>query len=345
MRIFFYVIFCFLFFCSCNVNNKKESSKSVERISVNPIFLTNELLSNLPGTLLVYEKEIAWLNHSSLEGFVSIFDKQTGDEITSFGRIGEGPEEVFTPQLAKGVNNSIIVYDLNSYKVLFYSLDSLLNGNKMLFNVEKWEEMQQKLRLIQVDSTSYVLFGTEDNKPFLFLNNNNKSYFGHYPIKHSDEISNRMSIFQGVVSYNSHKQYLLYSVGGMSYLALYEYANGMFNQKWEKHLSEVEYTITNNKMKITKTPKYAPTALCLTKDYIVTIERDKENATPLPPKKTKGRDFSRAPQTLFVYDYDMNLLKIVNLGLPVLSVASDDLNNDVFFIGADPELCLGKCAI
>lgn len=344
MKRFLYIILLFLF-CSCTISNKKNSNKEIERISETPIILSDNLLSNLPGMLLVYEKEIVWLNYSSLDGFISIFDKQTGEEITSFGRIGEGPQEIFTPKITKGWNNEVIAYDLNSSKVLFYSLDTLLNGNKRVPKVKKMKEMKQKLRLIQVDDTSYVLFGTEDKMPFLLLNNGNESYFGNYPIKNSDEISNKMTVFQGAISYNPYNQYLLYSVGEMSYMSLYEYVNGMFSLKWEKHFSEVEYTITNNKMKITKTPEYVATLLCMTKDYIVTIDRDKENESPLPPKKTKGRDFSRAPQSLFVYDYDMNLLKIVNFGLPILSVASDGLSNEVFFIGVNPEFCIGKYSI
>ncbi|MFQ7087864.1 MAG: hypothetical protein ACLRTD_26045 [Bacteroides sp.] len=57
----------------------------------------------------------------------------------------------------------------------------------------------------------------------------------------------------------------------------------------------------------------------MTKDYIVTLERDRE-VDPLD-ERTVGRNASK-PRTVFVYDYDGKLLKIVNLGMPV-RIAAD----------------------
>jgi hypothetical protein len=50
--------------------------------------------------------------------------------------------------------------------------------------------------------------------------------------------------------------------------------------------------------------------MALTKDFIVTIQRDYED-DPTDESKV-GRDIGKLPQTLFVYDYDGNLLKTIN---------------------------------
>ena len=47
--------------------------------------------------------------------------------------------------------------------------------------------------------------------------------------------------------------------------------------------------------------------MALTKDFIVAIQRDYEE-DPTDESRV-GRDIGKLPQTLFVYDYDGNLLK------------------------------------
>jgi len=78
----------------------------------------------------------------------------------------------------------------------------------------------------------------------------------------------------------------------------------------------------------------------MTKDYIVTLERDRE-VDPLD-ERTVGRNASKCPRTVFVYDYDGKLLKIVNLGMPVMRIAADGRSNAQYVIGVNPDFALAK---
>lgn len=94
---------------------------------------------------------------------------------------------------------------------------------------------------------------------------------------------------------------------------------------------------------IRDTPRYAPTAIAITKDYIVSIERDEErpSASLHSNRSTDGgRRFSKATPTVFVYDYDLNLLKIVDVGMPVFRIAADCWSNEVYLIGVNPDFCI-----
>lgn len=51
---------------------------------------------------------------------------------------------------------------------------------------------------------------------------------------------------------------------------------------------------------------------------------------------------SKCPHTVFLYDYDGNLVKIVDLGIPVMRIAADCQDNVLYAIGADPDYILVK---
>ena len=78
----------------------------------------------------------------------------------------------------------------------------------------------------------------------------------------------------------------------------------------------------------------------MSKDYIITLERDRDR-DPID-ESTVGRDVSKCPHTVFLYDYDGNLVKIVDLGIPVMRIAADCQDNVLYAIGADPDYILVK---
>ena len=46
---------------------------------------------------------------------------------------------------------------------------------------------------------------------------------------------------------------------------------------------------------------------------------------------------STLPRSLFVYDYDLNLIKIINMPFPLLRLCGDFDSDDCYIIGANPE--------
>ena len=78
----------------------------------------------------------------------------------------------------------------------------------------------------------------------------------------------------------------------------------------------------------------------MSKDYIIALQRD-YTVDDMDERKV-GRDVSKCPRTVFLYDYDGNLRKIVDLGIPVMRIAADHRSNVLYAIGADPEYLLVK---
>lgn len=320
-----------------------EKPKEIERINLSPTILVDSLLNDMPGSILVYENELIWKKHSRQDGFIHIFDKTTGKEKITFGNIKDGTTEIMTPRLIKGKERELLIYDLGGNKILFFQLDSILKGNNEPLDIMFIDNCSISDMII-VSEKSYLILDNSASRPFLFLSSDEKYYVGHHPVEIPDGVD-KTYIFDGTISYNPYNGYLLHNVGRMSYLSLYKYSNKIFKQKWEKVLSKVNYKIVNNKLKASRPLKDTPGSTTLTKDYIVTIERDSINKKKYPKKEGEIRKFSKAPNTLFIYDYDWNLLKIIDIDLPILRLASDGLSNEVFFIGVNPEFCIGKCII
>lgn len=226
---------------------------------------------------------------------------------------------------------------------MFVSLDSLdadEQGRRKVIDLEQCFFGLNTMLFVNGKSV-FVEPGSEN--PFLLLSDSSSQPFGSYPLREL-AIDNRFEVFQGVETHNPYNGKLLHSIGQLSYMALYRWTGEQFVLEKDTSLSEVDYTYTANQVVINKTPRYAPTAIAMTKDYIVSIERDKESASIQPVRGGSGnggRPFQKAPHHVFVYDDEFRLVKIVDVGMPVFRIASDYISNRIFLIGVNPDFCIG----
>lgn len=77
--------------------------------------------------------------------------------------------------------------------------------------------------------------------------------------------------------------------------------------------------------------------------YIITLERDRE--TDPMDETTVRRDISKCPRTVFLYDYTGRLLKIVDVGMPIMRIAANRNSNVLYMIGGNPDYVLAKCEL
>lgn len=102
-----------------------------------------------------------------------------------------------------------------------------------------------------------------------------------------------------------------------------------------KLLTEVkgkfDYSVSSGgEFKRSRDSKEGPRELTLTLDYIVTVDRDL--SIDQTDENEVGRDPMKLPHTVFIYDYEGNLLKIANLGFPVVRITADTKNNTLYAI-------------
>lgn len=334
--IFIFITVLILCMACQNKNNH------IERVDIKFETITDSLFSRLPGKLILCDPYLVWQSGFATDTFLYIVDIKEKKEIGKMGIIGRGDKEFTTPVLGQTFGNKILVYDDNIAKQAFYSIDSLLQGKEPFTRLPEMP-VSGCTQLIQMDDSTFVTLQPDQKQPFQIIKNN-KSYssFGEQPIK--EDIYNGYDIFQGALVFDPYNQTLLYSARRFPYLALYEKEEDSFKLKWEKKFP-VRYSVKDRKLTLDKENKSGLSTIIMVKDYIVTLEKDEQTA-PIVKKPTSGiRDLSQLPYTMFLYDYDFNLKKIINLNMPLLRITGNSLSNTVYLIGLDGSYSIVKCEV
>lgn len=308
---------------------------NLERIDIEFSTVYDSIESRMPGQLLVNSQYAIWTDPFNSENQAHIVDLKTNKEIGELINIGNGPEDFLTPGFCISTTNNLIVYDMNNNKMGSYSLDNIKNNKNPLVSIAT-KQTKDITKIIETDNNSFVSFNPNAQFPFQVEDGD---YFGKFPF--TEDVKNKYNISQGNIAYNPQNKYFIYSSMDLPYIAAYKKENSNFKLIWEKK-EGVDYTIIENELIPNKKRKGAA-ELALTKDYIVTLQRDYQNDPT--DETTVGRDFNKIPQTLFLYDYKSNLKKIVHLHTPILRIAADTKSNTVYAIVINPDFTLVKCEL
>lgn len=289
----------------------------------------------MPGELIFSGKYLLWTDPFHSDKFVHIIDHKTGEEVNSIIDVGEGPQEFRTPDLFLVEKNKLFVYDSNSGKTALLSIEKAVNKENPFIEFGK-KNMSGITRGIALNNNEFLFFYPGKSLPFSLERSTNQTFFGKLPIE--SDVENGFNVFQGVVVYHLTKQKIVYATFNFPYMAVYEKCGDTFCLKKEK-LRNADYSIKNNEFFYHGEEK-GVREMCLLRDYIVTLERDRTVDTT--DERKVGRDFTKLPHTVFLYDYALNLKKIINLGMPVLRLASDPSTNTLYTIGVNPDFVLMK---
>lgn len=318
----YYKIIFFLLLLSCSDNN----SKNVDRIEVTYQIIVDSIMTRMPGILLINNDRIIMEDPFDANGFAKIYSNK-GVFLGSFGVLGKGNGEFITPDIVNYTKDCIVVRDLN-------------RDNTVIYSTQLLDTIETKIKhttmgvtnLAYMDDNKYITTNSSDSGGMfkLFLDNKSIYEFGDFP--YGNEFINKHSINQGRIFYNRETKQIIYSSFSIPYFAVYQY-DGQFTKKTDKLLGDVSYSKKDKKFEIEDMTESPITEYTITRNYIVGIQRTKEDEANLPPKKRGENSLSRLPQTLFIYDYDLNLLKILDLHMPILRVAGDIYNDNLYMIG------------
>ena len=323
---------CLLTFIAC-----KSSSTEIERLTLSPSStIQDSLFTQLPGSLILCNNYLVWEDPFNPNYFLHVVDINAKKEIGTMGLIGRGPKEFITPLSISSIGNKIFTYDLNQNKQAYYSIDSML-ANKDPFILLPPLPIEDCLDIVQIAEGEFISTHPQNEQLFQWIHQDSTvSFFGKSPIK--EKLKDYYNSRQGTLFYNPYNQKLIYSASLFPYIALYEKEGNNFQLKWEKVSSKNFYEIKNGDIHFIEEAQ-VPHEIILTKDYIITLE--KEENTPTPTKRTAGiRDLSQVPNTIFVYDYDFNLKKIIDMGMPILCIETKGNSNTIYAVGIDLDFCI-----
>ena len=308
-----------------------EESK-VERVEAKYELLSDDVLTRMPGNLLLADDYLVWTDPFTTDYFVHVHKVSDGTKVGVMGKQGQGPGEFITPMVSQlSCNRNIRTVDANGKTRGYLSIDSLLNGKNPLVCFKDERESE----LYKIDDGTFVGY-TEDKEPFYLkadVNESGVKNFGDYPIA---DVKQHLG---GTLVYNHERAVLLFASFEMPYLALFQKTEKGFSKEWATKADGSYYDIENGRIKFDR-KRAGIFEVGLSKDYIICLQRD--YAEDDMDERKVGRDVSKCPHTVFLYDYEGNLQKIVNLGIPVMRIAADHRSNVLYAIGADPEYVLVK---
>ena len=327
-------IYCYLFaaFVLCGCTGEKK--QNVEYISATHEVLDDDIMTTMPGTILIAGDFLVWENPFARDYFVHVHEKSSGNKVGVMGKVGEGPREFITGSISNScVGNRIFAEDINGNTVGFLSIDSLVQGKDAFVQLTE-DEKTSRPKLTEYVKDLYIGW-TEDGDEHYFkaILNGKEVKFGNYPIPQVKEhVSNEMA-------YNRERGVLANVCSRFPYLALYKNDGETFSLVCERKSDGSEYEIRNGKIVFDRKVG-GIFELCMSKDYIIALQRDRTKDDM--DESTVGRNVSKCPHHVFLYDYEGNLVKIVDLGIPVMRIAAEEKDNTLYAIGANPEYVLMK---
>lgn len=327
--------------CSCGA----PQDNRVERISVEASIITDSIHSSLPGAMILINDYVVWQDVFASGKFLHVLDLNTQKEVGILGEKGQGPKEFSSPNVSKAFNNRILVFDYNTKRQAFFSLENLLSGKDYYTSIPNNIKVKLKdnFRIIEFEENQFVTL--RPGSDYLLEHWNKRRYysFGPFPIPESLCKRDRSDFFQGNIAYNSDLNKLVYSSYDFPYLAIYTKRGKYFKLHTEVK-RKFDYSVSSaGELNWGPKKKRGPRELALTSNYIVTVERNPE--IDQTNEDEVGVDPMKLPRTIFLYDYDGNLKKIVDLGYPVLRIAADIKNNTLYAIVVMEDFVLVKCEL
>lgn len=325
-----YYLFISLFLWGC----AGEKKQSVEYADATYKLLDDEIATTMPGTLRVAGDFLVWEDPFARDYFVHVHEKETGHQVGAMGKVGEGPREFVTGGINGAcIDNRYFAMDINGKTRGFLSIDSLVQGKDPFVPLTD-QEKASRPPMPEFAKDLYIGI-TDDDAEHCFeaLLHGQASSFGNYPIPQVKQY------LGGEREYNASRGVFVYSCYDFPYLALYQQDEDEFSLVWEWRTDDDEYEIRNNEILFDRRVK-GVRGLCMSKDFIITLQRDRR--TDDTDESTVGRDASKCPRTVFLYDYDGNLVKIVDLGIPVMRIAAESKDNTLYAIGVNPDFVLVK---
>ncbi len=270
------------------------------------------------GDLLVTNDYVIWEDAHSTKNYLHIIDKSEQKELTSLGHINDELQHSMNTRIGKGIQNELIIYDLDLKRKADIPIDNLKTRSNKFTDIRYEENV---LKIIKLSDGNDLLFTPEAKQPFGIVKDNIIYSSGKYPVTNTwITPDDRLNYFDGTIIYNATNDMLLYSTSSFRYMALYKRHGNKL--QLIKETGGPDYSIENNRLKLGKNEN-GISEIALTRNYIITAEHLKD-----------GISFK---ETLCVYDYNLQLKKILRIDQPIARIGANSDTDTIFAVIESPE--------
>ena len=307
--------------------------QEVQRISDQAYeVVSDSIYTRMPGKILYQDGIIFWEDPIAFENFMHAIDVQKKTEIAAFANKGEGPYDFTAPMVSLSPKGGFYLTDLNKPLEIHYQwnpADSTFTSTPR----KSPNDYRHVTRLLHLNESQALHHCPMNDKLFqLYTDDVAGLSFGDRPIQ--DEINNPYDVFQGNVEYNPDRKELVYSALSFPYIAIF---NGEKDWALKAEIkTNYDYSINEGNLRFSPDTKRGAWEVALTKDYIVLLQRDTQVEGTIERNK-EGRGMESIPRSLFLYDYNLNLKKIINMPSRMLRLCGDVKTNTVYAMSINPE--------
>ncbi|WP_280751707.1 MULTISPECIES: 6-bladed beta-propeller [unclassified Parabacteroides] len=313
--------------------------KAIDRMDVEATVLTEGLYMTMVGNFLCSDQHLILTPRNlSEEGFLHIFD-QNGELIETIGNIGNGPNEFITPMSILYKENAIFTWDLNKKMQAIYSIDNNTGSfHQELISVPFLEG--KTLTAIQSDiNGNFITYDPCATDILTVYNAEGEILASSGKLPFPTGVANAISAYQGRIYYNRFNNLLLLCLSSLPYVALYEIKGSSITFLQEKMLRKKEYSVSDNMIHFDEYGKDCMVECCLTKDYIVSVKNDPDYKGSVHSRTSPKRN------TVALYDFELNLVKIVNIHMSRYNLTSKGDDNSFYAIVQNPENSIVKVSL
>ncbi len=325
--------FLFILIFGCTKHDSK--SKIVETVDIKPTLITDSVMTNFPGRLIVSGNYLVWSDPFNYSAFLKVVDIRTGKQVAQAGQAGQGPKEFVTPSVDLLCTDKISVTDLNANKRAVVDIEKLVKEQDA-FSYFKKTGLKGATRYKEIEPTKFVGLYPKSRLLFKVIDHNKAIEFGRFPIKETLHERDKYNHFQGNIAYNPNREQLIYCPFNFPYIMSYKRSDNSFTQHKILKIFEVKYSFVNGDLKF-KERITLISEMAITKDYIV-VARPKEFKKDIDI----NTGMQKRPHTLYLYDYELNLVKIIDTKVPICRLAGNEKSNTVYAIVTNPEYSIVK---
>ena len=307
--------------------------QEVQRISEQTYqIVSDSIYTRMPGKILYQDGFVFWEDPTAFDNFMHAIDVRKKTEIAAFANMGEGPYDFTAPLVSLSPKGGFYLTDLNKPLEIHYQwnpADSTFTSTPR----KSPNDNRNVTRMLHLDESQVLHHCPKDEKLFqLYTNDAPGLSFGNRPIQ--DEINNPYDIFQGNAEYNPDRKVLVYSSINFPYTATFD---GGKDWKLKDEIKDNwDYSISEGALHFSSATKHGAWEVALTKDYIVLLQRDTQTEGTIEREK-EGRGMESIPRSLYLYDYNLNLKKIINMPCRMLRLCGDVKTNTVYAMAINPE--------
>lgn len=316
------VIIAFAFCTSCS-----QKSMKTERVQVSPKVLTDSLFIKNAASFICIGDYLVLQDPRQGSNFIKIYDTK-GHLVSEVGQIGNGPEEFILPECIPFGKNKFLTW--NRYGTFQTAVSSPDNQFRPEFkNFHVFNGKNQSIQLCE--NGNFIAYDPTKDQVITLYSPDGKEIASAGKLPFPSNIADREHFYSGKIVYNPENQTLLLYLEVLPYAATFKVTSSNISLLNERTFGNPEYTINEDQMQIKEGGKDCLVGCCLTEDFIISIMND--------PDYTGNDNSQSSPKryTVGVFDYDFNLVKIVNLGMPRYNLAASGEDNIFYAIVQNPE--------